>query len=250
MCLVGLGTVSARPWKKRNGDLEVITRIQTPEFVPPLRLEQLRRVPALKAADFTKVGPSKVFYALTPVQARALMDLCILNSRRLSWPWLEMSRLSHTGKSTWRLYAGPSATVPTKPPKDDPNTREQVARRVRAGAQAFRKLMRQIYGDECAISGNGPLQVLDACHLDPHSKTGNNDPTNGLLLRTDLHNLLDEGLVRIHPAKRTICCAPLLRNTIYWRFHGRKVRSPQYGAPSIGALKARWDAPRVGWEEA
>src|SRR3712207_8092818 len=58
-----------------------------------------------------------------------------------------------------------------------------------------------------------------------------NHPTNGLLLRADLHLLFDQGLIGIDPATMTVLVHPALRSTRYVERseeHTSELQSRQY----------------------
>jgi predicted restriction endonuclease len=52
------------------------------------------------------------------------------------------------------------------------------------------------------VTGERTLPVLDAAHIKPYDQGGPHDPRNGLLLRTDLHRLLDSGHATVTPDLR------------------------------------------------
>lgn len=63
---------------------------------------------------------------------------------------------------------------------------------------AFRERVGNAWGWRCAISGETVREVLDAAHLPAASwRAGANEAEDGILLRADLHRLLDAGLLRI-----------------------------------------------------
>lgn len=64
---------------------------------------------------------------------------------------------------------------------------------MRRGQPAFRRRLLAAYEGTCCISGWAPEAVLEAAHIQEHSKAGLNSMANGLLLRSDLHALFDEG---------------------------------------------------------
>lgn len=140
----------------------------------------------------------------------------------------------------------PGPAVPPKdfgaaPPDDDPDKWQNYARRVRRGQPKFRNRLLILYAGRCAISGHGPESVLQAAHILPHSETGHNHQDNGLLLRADLHELLDEGLLFIEPTTLLIRLNPSLRGTPYWCFEGTKIRDRVDGStPSSKYLQAQW----------
>lgn len=81
---------------------------------------------------------------------------------------------------------------------------EQTARygaeyltRARLGQGAFRVLVTEAYDRRCAITGERTLPVLEAAHIKPYAETGPHLISNGLLLRSDLHILFDEGYITV-----------------------------------------------------
>ena len=129
----------------------------------------------------------------------------------------------------WRPYL---ATLPLKviyrdfgeAPDDKVVELQQFARRVRKGQQKFRRRLLSLYDSQCAISGWAPEEVLDAAHINEHSKSGINHSENGILIRADLHALMDANLLRINPGTLKVVIDPALRKTPYWTYHGLKVR--------------------------
>lgn len=67
----------------------------------------------------------------------------------------------------------------------------------RLGQGAFKVLVTEAYRRRCAISGEKTLPVLDAAHIRPYSQNGPHAPSNGLLLRKDLHVLFDRGYITV-----------------------------------------------------
>ena len=67
----------------------------------------------------------------------------------------------------------------------------------RLGQGAFRVLVTDAYHRRCAITGERTLPVLEAAHIKPYAETGPHLISNGLLLRSDLHILFDEGYVTV-----------------------------------------------------
>lgn len=69
----------------------------------------------------------------------------------------------------------------------------------RLGQGAFRVLVTETYHRRCAISGERTLPVLEAAHIRPYADQGPHLIQNGLLLRSDLHILFDQGYVTVTP---------------------------------------------------
>ena len=76
---------------------------------------------------------------------------------------------------------------------------DPVLARRRLGQGAFRILVTDTYGRQCAITGEHTLPVLQAAHIKPVTKGGEHAINNGLLLRSDVHTLFDRGYVTVTP---------------------------------------------------
>lgn len=65
---------------------------------------------------------------------------------------------------------------------------------------SFRIFLMEAYDTTCAMSRlhvNPPWEILQACHIDKFSKTGNNSASNGIVLCANLHAAFDRGYVGI-----------------------------------------------------
>jgi hypothetical protein len=146
----------------------------------------------------------------------------------------------------WRHGAVPATQSRTyidfgEAPNDDPNELVSFAAKVRKGQPKFRDKLRELYQDRCAISGWGPTEVLEAAHIYAHAESGINHSSNGILVRADLHYLMDAGLLRIHPDTLRVQLDKKLRDTPYWELDGRVLRSRVDGSrPSAEYLKLRF----------
>ncbi|MEJ2208133.1 MAG: HNH endonuclease [Anaerolineae bacterium] len=69
--------------------------------------------------------------------------------------------------------------------------------RSRLGQGTFRVLVTEAYQRRCAVTGQRTLPVLQAAHIKPYAESGPNRVDNGLLLRADLHLLLDKGYMTL-----------------------------------------------------
>ena len=81
---------------------------------------------------------------------------------------------------------------------------------VRRGQAKFRKQLLKRYGETCALSGRAPAQVLDAAHLYSYANHGKHEELGGFLIRKDLHQLFDRGLLRVDPETLKISVHELL----------------------------------------
>ena len=77
-----------------------------------------------------------------------------------------------------------------------------VTIRPRLGQGAFRVEVIDAYSRRCAITGEKTLPALEAGHIRPYAKNGPHEIRNGLLLRSDLHNLFDLGYITVTPDYR------------------------------------------------
>ena len=149
--------------------------------------------------------------------------------------------------------APPAATIDARDADDQPfdptdleDARRQVMRAIkeRRGQAGFRRELIAAYGGRCAVTGCAVLDVLEAAHIHPYLGHETNHPSNGLLLRADLHTLFDCGLVSVEPGGADgarFAVAPVLRGSEYGALDGRPVRSREPSAVpvSIEALVQR-----------
>lgn len=95
----------------------------------------------------------------------------------------------------------------------------------RLGQGAFRVMVTEAYHRRCAISGEKTLPVLEAAHIQPYSQQGPHNPSNGLLLRQDIHTLFDRGYLTIsedlHVEVSKRIKEDFGNGREYYSFHGR-----------------------------
>ncbi|WP_413711832.1 HNH endonuclease [Rhizobium sp. Rhizsp82] len=87
---------------------------------------------------------------------------------------------------------------------------------------AFRAELIKLYKGRCPISRCSVQAVLEAAHIVPFSEDValRNEPTNGLILRADLHTLFDKFLIAIHPKTSRVLVATELERSTYAKFAG------------------------------
>lgn len=85
----------------------------------------------------------------------------------------------------------------------------------REGQQGFRGAMLKAYGGRCAITECDAECALEAAHIVPYRGPVTNHPSNGLLLRADLHNLFDLGQLAIDPKSYAVLLSPRIATTSY-----------------------------------
>jgi len=112
----------------------------------------------------------------------------------------------------------------------------------RLGQGAFRVLVTDAYHRRCAITGERTLPVLEADHIRSYSETGPHLISNGLLLRSDLHILFDEGYVTLTEDLR-VQVSDRIKEEFengreYYQHRGKPLVSP-YGARRSELVSAR-----------
>lgn len=119
----------------------------------------------------------------------------------------------------------------------------------RLGQGAFRILVTDDYRRRCAITGEKTLPALDAAHIRPYSEGGEHAPSNGILLRRDIHSLFDAGYVTVSPDLR-FEVSNRIREEFengrhYYALHGQALSLPEARAhrPELDAL--RWHNDHV-----
>lgn len=108
----------------------------------------------------------------------------------------------------------------------------------RRGQPAFRKELLRLYKGCCSITGCNVEETLESVHIHPYMGADTNHPSNGLLLRSDLHTLFDIGLISIDPENYQILVSPRLMGSSYYDLKGKFINLPQEkaGRPSVEAI--------------
>jgi hypothetical protein len=140
---------------------------------------------------------------------------------------------------------GPQDADDDREPREGADTRAVLLRQIkeRRGQSAFRNALIAAYRGRCAVTGCRVLDVLEAAHIQPHLGEWTNTPSNGLLLRADLHTLLDCSLLAVEPDTLRVVVAPSIRGSSYGTLHGRPLRPREPGSTPLdrGALSDRFD---------
>lgn len=74
---------------------------------------------------------------------------------------------------------------------------KEIMIKPRLGQGGFRIMVMDEYSRRCAITGEKTLPVLDAAHIRPYSENGPHKVSNGILMRSDLHTLFDNGYLTL-----------------------------------------------------
>jgi hypothetical protein len=112
----------------------------------------------------------------------------------------------------------------------------------RQGQGKFRRDLVKAYQGRCAISGESTLEVLDAAHIQPYRGQKSNTVNNGILIRTDLHNLFDFNLLAIDPDNFKVRIHSEIQSEFYRSIEGIKLSLPLESSqePSKEFLSIRW----------
>ena len=130
-------------------------------------------------------------------------------------------------------------------PIEEPQRRygEAVAVFPRLGQGSFRLIVTDSYDRRCAFTNSPVLHVLEAAHIRPYSSGGTHTPSNGILLRQDLHTLFDRGYMTVTPNHRIEVSSRIKEEfhngKEYYALHGENMRLPDCGdrRPSHDFLK-------------
>ena len=107
--------------------------------------------------------------------------------------------------------------------REMPPTYERL---MRPEQRQFRENLIRAYEGSCAITGESTDAVLDASHLPERDyKQGHNRARDGILLRTDLHRLLDAGLMSF--TAKGIIQISREAGVEYQKLHGQTIRFPK-----------------------
>ena len=103
--------------------------------------------------------------------------------------------------------------------------------RPRLGQGAFRLVITDNYDRRCAVTRERTLPALEAAHIRPYSEHGSHEPGNGILLRSDIHNLFDAGYVTVTPDHRFEVSARIREEfengRHYYALHGQRINAPE-----------------------
>jgi len=125
------------------------------------------------------------------------------------------------------------------------DAREKVERSIvlRRGQKKFREALIILYEEKCAISGTSVKDALEAAHIQPYKGEDWNHPTNGILLRADLHTLFDLKMISIDPSNNKVVISKELENTYYAQYRDKKIFTvkDKNCLPNKQALKYHFD---------
>lgn len=114
-------------------------------------------------------------------------------------------------------------------PDSGKSGRNQVIENIlrRRGHPAFRQQLLAAYEYRCALTNSNALDTLEAAYILPYRGKFTHEPSNGLLLRSDLHTLFDLGKLAVDTRTMTAVMADDLLESSYKLLAGRPLRFPK-----------------------
>jgi putative restriction endonuclease len=202
-------------------------------LVEPFFLEEPDWIPV--PADFSRNIVRGKGYDLTRSPGRELWDE-VLVRRSAS----RMVQAPSSGRGQQRV--DPAAA-------DRPVYGEPVLVKQRLGQGSFRVLVTDIYRRRCAVTGERALPVLEAAHIRPVSRQGTHRTSNGLLLRSDIHTLFDQGYVTVSPDRRFRVSGRLKRDfdngEEYRKLAGKELWTPSAADDRPDPRLLEWHADTI-----
>jgi hypothetical protein len=93
----------------------------------------------------------------------------------------------------------------------------------RQGQPSFRLALMVAYENKCAVTGCDIRDALQAAHIQPVGHGGKHSISNGLLLRADIHNLFDRGLLTIDSSYTVHLDISIRHSKSYKSLHKKKL---------------------------
>lgn len=113
--------------------------------------------------------------------------------------------------------------------------------KLRRGQRQFRDELLQRYHRRCVATECEIVALLEAAHISPYLGDKDDVPSNGLLLRADIHTLFDLNLFGIEPKTLRIELNPAIAgDPTYKRLAGKTLTCEQAARPSQTALVERY----------
>lgn len=127
----------------------------------------------------------------------------------------------------------------------DERMRSRASLCVRRGQGAFRRRLLDAYRSRCAISDCNVEYTLEAAHINPYRGDDTNNPSNGILLRTDLHTLFDLGPLTLSDIDYFVILGRHLKSGFYKDLSGKKIGVPEKDLQKPSKIALRWHAENI-----
>jgi len=125
----------------------------------------------------------------------------------------------------WNTILLGEAQTANQSPMSDLDEYEYRLLKKRLRQSPFRKEVLKAYKYTCAVTSCKVHAVLEAAHIIPYSGRSSSNINNGLLLRSDIHDLFDLRLIKI-TSDHTIRVDEKLNDSEYWQYDGRRINLP------------------------
>ena len=114
----------------------------------------------------------------------------------------------------------------------DSDTRrwQKTVSMIREGQSKFRELLLSSYTNKCAVTGYDIPEALEAAHIRPYRGLHTNETRNGILLRADIHNLFDFGVLGVDPDNNKIVLSTKATHSKYSNLSGKQITIPDISA--------------------
>ncbi|MCC6994890.1 MAG: HNH endonuclease [Deltaproteobacteria bacterium] len=202
-------------------------------------------------------------YRSSPSQATDPEVGCLMIANPIFFPrgqWIEQPRDWHPSIQVWKRYdltVGEGLRLLRECHLGGPiPAHEERARygpaqlvRPRLGQGTFRIAVNAAYEGACTVTGEHSLPVLEAAHIQPFAMDGPHQVENGLLLRTDIHRLFDQGYVTVTPDHHFLVSRRLKEEfdngKTYYDLQGRMIRLPPQPADQPSPSLLAWHNEQV-----
>jgi len=124
---------------------------------------------------------------------------------------------------------------------ESPRYGAEYLTRARLGQGAFRVLVTDAYSRRCAVTGERTLPVLEAAHIRPYADQGPHMVPNGILLRSDLHKLFDDGYLSVDEDFRVLVSKRIREEFQNGREYYRFLGEPLANLPTVEDQKPSRD---------
>lgn len=150
------------------------------------------------------------------------------------------------GTALWGAVQDALQVSPGAPGFSDTEARygEPTLIRPRLGQGAFRLVVTDLYARRCAVTRERTLPALEAAHIRPFAEGGEHSPSNGILMRRDIHSLFDQGYVTITPDHHFEVSRRIREEfengRHYYALHGSTITLPQHARDRPDPETLRW----------
>lgn len=134
--------------------------------------------------------------------------------------------LTGTSVASGTLSVDPGVTADPLDIDTDARKFQEIRQAVRQGQTKFRLDLLDAYASRCAATEYDVSEGLEAAHIRPYRGAHTNETRNGILLRADIHNLFDYGIVGIDPEAMKVVLNQRAKGSKYAPLHGQRLRLP------------------------